>query len=60
MPAPKQPSVIEEDPAGPTGRLALEVDDVGTETYICGNPLSGQRQSNSFSEAGYETIFART
>lgn len=38
-PRPKQPSAIEEDLAGPTGRFALEVDDGGDwETYICGNP----------------------
>lgn len=38
-PRPKQPSAIEEDLAGPTGRLALEADDGGEwETFICGNP----------------------
>lgn len=36
---PKQPSVIEEDLAGPTGRFSLEAGDGGEwETYICGNP----------------------
>ncbi len=38
-PRPKQPSVIEEDLAGPTGRFALDAGDGEEwETYICGNP----------------------
>lgn len=38
-PPPKRLSVIEEDLAGPTGRLALEADESEEwETYICGNP----------------------
>ncbi|HRJ00663.1 MAG TPA: lactate dehydrogenase [Hyphomonas sp.] len=38
-PPPKQPSLIEEDLAGPTGRFVLEAGDGGEwETYICGNP----------------------
>lgn len=38
-PPPKQRSVIEEDLAGPTGRLALDAGEGGEwETFICGNP----------------------
>lgn len=38
-PPPEQDSAIDEDLAGPTGRLALETDDRGDwETFICGNP----------------------
>lgn len=38
-PPPERASAVEEDLAGPTGRLALELDDGGNwETYICGNP----------------------
>jgi hypothetical protein len=38
-PSAKQPSLIDEDLAGPTGRFALEAGDGGEwETYICGNP----------------------
>ncbi|MAN73861.1 MAG: lactate dehydrogenase [Henriciella sp.] len=38
-PPPEQASAVEEDLAGPTGRLALEPGDGGDwETYICGNP----------------------
>lgn len=38
-PPPKQPSLIEEDLAGPTGRLELDAGEGGEwETFICGNP----------------------
>ena len=38
-PPPEQASAIEEDLAGPTGRLALERGEGGDwKTYICGNP----------------------
>ena len=38
-PPPEQVSAVEEDLAGPTGRLALNSGDGGDwETYICGNP----------------------
>lgn len=38
-PPTKQASVVETDPAGPTGRLVLEPSGGGDwETYICGNP----------------------
>ena len=38
-PPPEQASAVEEDLAGPTGRLTLEFGEGrGWETYICGNP----------------------
>lgn len=38
-PPPERLSAVEEDLAGPTGRLALETSEGGDwETYICGNP----------------------
>ena len=38
-PPPEQASAVEEDLAGPTGRLALDPGESGGwETYICGNP----------------------
>jgi len=60
-PPPEQASAVEEDLAGPTGRLALEHGDGGDwETYICGNPpykgsqdqTKEQKEDLSFAFAG--------
>lgn len=50
-PPPKAVSAVEEDLAGPTGKLAFD-SEVAAETYICGNPpyLGGKSQSKAQKE----------
>jgi hypothetical protein len=51
-PPPASASVVEEDLAGPTGRLALDAPVAEVETYICGNPpyLGSRMQSEEHKE----------
>ncbi|WOR14375.1 DNA methyltransferase [Hyphomonas sp. FCG-A18] len=60
-PPPEQASVVEEDLAGPTGRLALETGDGGDwETYICGNPpYVGDKKQNKSQKSDIEQLFSR-
>lgn len=48
-PPPEKASLVEEDLAGPTGRLALDAHQPKAETYICGNPpyYGGKLQTES-------------
>ncbi|MCR9194958.1 MAG: lactate dehydrogenase, partial [Hyphomonas sp.] len=59
-PPPEQASAIEEDLAGPTGRLALEPGEGGDwETYICGNPpFTGTRKQTEQQKNDLETVFS--
>jgi len=59
-PPPDQASAVEEDLAGPTGRLALDASDGGDwETYICGNPpYLGSQWRNSSQQEDMEIVFS--
>ncbi len=61
-PPPDQVSAVEEDLAGPTGRLALEPGDGGDwETYICGNPpYKGGTEQTELQKSDMALLFADT
>lgn len=57
-PPPQQPSVIEEDLAGPAGRFALEASGGEWETYICGNPpYVGDKKQSQLQKADIQKLF---
>ena len=58
-PPPEQASPVEEDLAGPTGRLALETGEGGDwETYICGNPpYIGYNKQSANQKADIKHVF---
>jgi hypothetical protein len=60
-PPPERASPVEEDLAGPTGRLALEPGDGGDwETYICGNPpYRGSKWQTEQQKSDLEATFGR-
>ncbi|MEL7111493.1 MAG: DNA methyltransferase, partial [Pseudomonadota bacterium] len=59
-PPPEQASPVEEDLAGPTGRLALETGEGGDwETYICGNPpYKGGTEQTPDQKADMESLLS--
>lgn len=59
-PPPAHLSTVEEDLAGPTGRLALEGGDGGEwETYICGNPpYKGSSYQTTKQKGDLEALFS--
>lgn len=59
-PPPKQPSLVEEDLGGPTGRLALDAKEPEVETYICGNPpYTGSKKSADSEKDDLAQVFSK-